>query len=38
MFQMAPWVKTLCSYRATSLPSVYGVSPSARIMLAGRLP
>src|SRR6516164_1711434 len=28
MSQMAPWVKTLCSYRATSLPSVSGVSRS----------
>ena len=25
-FQMAPWVKTECSYRAISLPSIAGVS------------
>ena len=38
MFQMTPWVKTECSYRAMSLPSVSGVSRSARIVFDGRLP
>src|SRR6059036_1962352 len=35
---MAPWVNTLCSYSATSFPSVSGVSRSARIVFEGRLP
>src|SRR5437763_503511 len=35
---MAPWVNTLCSYRATSAPSARGVSRSARMVLVGRLP
>ena len=40
MFQMTPCVKTLCSYTgaAISLPSVSGVSCSARMTLLGRLP
>ena len=38
MSQMAPWVNTLCSYSATSAPSLRGVSLSTRIMLVGRLP
>src|SRR5882724_9668456 len=36
--QIAPWENTLCSYSATSLPSVSGVSRSARIVFEGRLP
>src|SRR5262245_12885140 len=36
--QMMPCVNTLCSYSATSLPSVSGVSRSARIVFEGRLP
>ena len=38
MFQIAPCVNTECSYRATSLPNVAGVSRSARIVFDGRLP
>ena len=38
MSQMAPCVKTLCSYSATSFPSAAGVSRSRRIVLDGRLP
>ncbi len=38
MSQIAPWVKTLCSYSATSLPSASGVSWSSRIVFVGRLP
>ncbi len=38
MSQTAPWVKTLCSYSATSVPSVCGVSRSARIVFDGRFP
>ncbi len=36
--QTPPWVNTLCSYSATSGPSVRGVSGSARITFVGRLP
>src|SRR6478736_9061749 len=36
--QSAPWVNTLCSYRATSWPSTYGVSLSIRNVDDGRLP
>src|SRR5919201_6047047 len=36
--QIAPWVNTLCSYSATSLPSVSGVSRSARMVFEGRFP
>jgi len=36
--KMAPCVKTLCSYNATSFPSASGVSRSIRIVLDGRLP
>src|ERR1700691_2526603 len=38
IFQMTPWVNTLCSYNATSAPSVNGVSRSASTVLVGRLP
>ena len=38
MFQIAPCVKTLCSYSATSLPRVSGVSRSTRMVFVGRLP
>src|SRR5215813_10982035 len=38
MSQIVPWVKTLCSYRATSFPSAAGVKRSSRIVLDGRLP
>src|SRR6266851_2384902 len=38
MCQTAPWVKTLCSYRATSLPRAAGVSRSSSIVFEGRLP
>src|SRR5438046_1045570 len=38
MPQTVPWVKTLCSYRATSAPSVRGSSRSARIVFVGWLP
>ena len=38
MPQTVPWVNTLCSYSATSVPSVCGVSFSARIAFVGRLP
>src|SRR5262249_2234560 len=36
--QMAPCVNTMCSWRATSLPSDSGVSRSIRIVFDGRLP
>ena len=38
MPQIVPWVKTLCSYNATSLPSAAGVSCDSRMVLEGRLP
>src|ERR1019366_2157164 len=38
MLQIVPWVNTECSYSATSLPSVSGVSSSAMMMFDGRLP
>jgi hypothetical protein len=38
MFQMAPWVKTLCSYKETNLPRAAGVNRSMRIVLDARLP
>ena len=38
MSQITPWVNTLCSYSATSVPSSRGVSSSASSTLLGRLP
>src|SRR5260370_36256798 len=38
MFQITPWVKILCSYRAISEPRVRGVSFLNRIELLGLLP
>jgi hypothetical protein len=38
MLQIVPWVKTMCSYSATSLPRTSGVSRGARMVLDGRLP
>ena len=35
MFQIVPWVKTLCSYSATSVPSTSGVRRSARMVVLG---
>src|SRR5947209_841411 len=35
IFQITPCVNTECSYRATSLPKVSGVSRSAKIVLTG---
>ena len=38
MLQIAPCIKTMCSYNATSAPSTAGVSRSAKIVFDGRLP
>ena len=38
MFQITPWVKTLCSYSASSRPRFLAFTPSRDSMLEGRLP